>query len=218
MELKLLKTQLRKNQAKRTMMRTLDLDRATVNEQERTAEFSVSSEFPVERWFGFEILDHSPSSIMLDRFKDGAAHRDTHYGDQIGVIEDCHIDQQERKLREKVRYSKSARGQEVFQDVIDGIRRNVSVRYEIHELVLEKEVDGVPYYRITKWEPIHSSEEPDGADPSVGHGRSEDHPETVIPLQLDSAKSIEDQIDEFNTRNENKLKIIITKNRSSKMP
>lgn len=173
---------------------------------------------PVERWFGFEILDHSPSSIDLSRFKDGAAHRDTHWGDQIGIIEDCSIDQKSRKLREKVRYSKSARGKEIFQDVLDGIRRNVSIRYEIHELVLEKEVDGVSYYRITKWTPIHSSEEADGADPSVGHGRSEDHPETVIPLQLDGTKSIEDQISDFNNRNESKLKIIITENkRSTKM-
>lgn len=154
---------------------------------------------------------------MLDRFKDGAAHRDTHWGDQIGIIEGCWIDQQERKLRVKVRYSKSARGEEIFQDVKDGIRKNVSIRYEIHELILEKEVEGVSYYRITKWEPIHSSEEADGADPKVGHGRSEDHPETVIPIQIDGTKSFEDQINEFNNRNESKLKIIITNNRSSKM-
>lgn len=215
MELNLLKTQLRKSQTKRTMTRSLDLDRETINEQERTAEFSVSSEYPVERWFGFEILDHNPSSIRLGRFKDGAAHRDTHYGDQIGVIESVWIDQQERKLRIRVKYSKSARGSEVFQDVIDGIRRNVSIRYEIHELVLEKEVDGVSYYRIIDWEPIHSSEEPDGADPSVGHGRSDEFPDTVIPLQIDGAKSIEDQINEFNSKNERKLKIILTQTRST---
>lgn len=193
------------------------MDQTRINEQERTAEFSVSSETPVERWFGFEILDHSPEAIDLSRFKDGAAHRDTHYGDQIGIIEDCWIDQQQRKLRERVRYSKSARGNEIFQDVLDGIRRNVSIRYEIHELILEKEVEGVSYYRVTKWTPIHSSEEADGADPTVGHGRSEDHPEDIIPLNLDGNKSIEDQINDFNNRNENKLKIIITNNRSSKM-
>lgn len=100
----------------------------------------------------------------------------------------------------------------------DGIRRNVSLRYDIDELVLDKETDGISYYRITKWEPIHSSEEPDGADPTVGHDRSEDSEESVIPLQLDGNKSIEDQINDFNSKNERKLKIIITKNRSSKMP
>ena len=92
------------------------------------------------------------------------------------------------------------------------------MRYDIDELVLDKEVDGVSYYRITKWEPIHSSEEPDGADPSVGHDRSDDSDESIIPLQLDSSKSIEAQIEDFNSKNERKLKIIITKNRSSKMP
>lgn len=182
-----------------------------MDEAKRTAEFSVSSEYPVERWFGFEILDHNANSIRLERFKDGAAHRDTHYGDQIGIIEAVWLDQMERKLRVRVRYSKSARGSEIFQDVLDGIRKNVSIRYEIHELVLEKEVDGVSTYRITDWEPIHSSEEADGADPTVGHERSEDNePDTVIPLQLDSDKSIEDQINDFNSKNERKLKIIVT--------
>lgn len=91
------------------------------------------------------------------------------------------------------------------------------MRYEIHELVLEKEVDGVSYYRVTDWEPIHSSEEADGADPTVGHDRSEDADPTVIPLQLDNAKPIADQINDFNTRNESKLKIILTEKRSTKM-
>lgn len=84
--------------------------------------------------------------------------------------------------------------------------------------MLEKEVEGVSYYRITKWTPIHSSEEADGADPNVGHGRSEDHPETVIPLQLNGDRTIEDQINDFNSRNESNLKIILTENkRSTKM-
>lgn len=192
-----------------------------MDETKRTAEFSVSSEYPVERWFGYEILDHNAGSIRLERFKDGAAHRDTHYGDQIGIIEAVWLDQMERKLRIRVRYSKSARGSEIFQDVLDGIRKNVSIRYEIHELVLEKEVDGVSTYRITDWEPIHSSEEADGADPTVGHERTadDDEPaETILPLQLDSSKPIQDQIDEFNSKNERKLKIIVTQKTRSTNP
>lgn len=100
--------------------------------------------------------------------------------------------------------------------MIDGIRRNVSVRYEVHELVLEKEVDGVSTYRIMDWEPIHSSEEADGADPSVGHGRSDEHPETIIPLDISGDREIADQIAEFNKKNDSGLKIILTNNRSTK--
>lgn len=126
------------------------------------------------------------------------------------------IDEREKKLRVRVRYSKSARGEEVFQDVIDGIRRNVSVRYEVHELILEKEVDGVSTYRITDWEPIHSSEEADGADPNVGHSRSDETPETIIPLDISGDRELAEQIAEFNKKNETGLKIILTNNRSTK--
>ena len=45
------------------------------NKESRTVEMSVSSEAPVERMWagvvGLEVLDHSPDSINLERFKDG---------------------------------------------------------------------------------------------------------------------------------------------------
>lgn len=85
----------------------------------------------------------------------------------------------------------------------------------MHDLILEREVDGVAYYRITDWEPIHTSEEPDGADPFVGHGRSAEEDETIIPLDISGNREIADQIAEFNKKNERKLKIILTNNRSN---
>jgi hypothetical protein len=206
--------QLRSQIAGKTVGRHLTIDRAAVDESARTAEFSVSSEYPVEQWFGFEILDHSPESIDLSRFIGGAAHRDSHFGDQIGIIDNAMIDQKEKKLRVKVRYSKGARAQEIFQDILDGIRKNVSLRYQIHDIVLDREVDGVPYYRATKWEPIHTSEEPDPADPNVGHGRSKDSEPVIIPL--DAAKNLEEQIEEINKKNERGVKILLTNQKRSK--
>src|SRR3989338_3911567 len=209
--------QIRKKLTDKTQLRQLTLDRETVNQEDRTAEFSVSSEAPCESWFGYEILDHSASSIRMDRLNNGAAHRDTHSGDQIGVIDKAWIDAKEKKLRVRVRYSKGARAQEIFQDVQDGIRKNVSIRYYIHALVLEKEVEGVAYYRALDWEPIHTSEEPDPADFEVGHGRSNEEPEeTAIPLNISGDKSVADQLKVFNETEGKKrgLKILITNNRS----
>ena len=62
--------------------------RASVNTEERTAELAFSSENPVPRWFGKEVLDHSPSSVRMDRLNDGAALLRNHDSNQhIGVVE-----------------------------------------------------------------------------------------------------------------------------------
>ena len=75
------------------------------NKETRTVEMSVSSEAPVERMWagvtGLEILDHSPDSINLERFKDGTAPllMDHNPEKQIGVIDSIRLDQSQRKLR-----------------------------------------------------------------------------------------------------------------------
>ena len=144
--------QIRKQVTGKVQTRQLTLqEKRTVDAEKRTAGFPVSSEYPVERWYGYEILDHSPGAIRLDRFKSGASHKDTHSGDQIGRIESASVNTQERRLWETVRYSKSDRANEIFQDVVDGIRQNVSLRYNVHEMVPEKEVDVFSYYIITNF-------------------------------------------------------------------
>uniref|UniRef100_A0A6H1ZLM3 Putative capsid protein n=1 Tax=viral metagenome TaxID=1070528 RepID=A0A6H1ZLM3_9ZZZZ len=160
---------------KKEFLKHMQFDRETINEEDFTVELSLSSEEPYERWFGWEILDHNEKSIRLERFKNGAAFRDTHYGDQIGVIIKSWVDSTTKKLRAVVKFSKNTtRAVELFKDIKDGIRQNVSIRYLIHELLLEKEVEGVATYRVTDWEPIHGSLESDPADFKVGVGRSAD--------------------------------------------
>jgi HK97 family phage major capsid protein len=158
------------------LLRDMTVNPDTIDKEACTAEFSVSSEFPVLRWFGYEILDHNATSIRMGRIKDGAAHRDGHYGDQIGVIEKSWLDTVTRKLWVKVRFSKNTkRAIEIWGDIVDGIRKNVSIAYDIFDLVLERETDNEAYYRIMDWEPIHTCHTPDGADPTVGNGRSKEN-------------------------------------------
>lgn len=155
------------------LFRTFEFDRAAVDKEGRTVPLSFSSESPVERWFGMEILDHSENSIRMGRLKKGGpVLMDHNTEDQIGVVEDASIGP-DRKGRAVVRFGKSARADEIFNDVLDGIRRNVSVGYQIHSMVLEEETDKVATYRATDWEPLEISIVSVPADTTVGVGRGE---------------------------------------------
>lgn len=170
-----------------------------VDEAARTVELAFSSEAAVERWWGLEILDHSPKSVDLKRLKRGGALLMDHdRRDHVGVIESVRIDA-DRVGRAVVRFGKSVRASEVFQDVIDGIRTNVSVGYAIDEVILEAEKDGVSTYRIKSWTPHEISLVSIPADIAVGVGREADDepsasaPEPAVsPVPAPTATSIPD--------------------------
>ncbi|MDH1634697.1 phage major capsid protein [Aeromonas caviae] len=161
--------------AKGDLHRTMEV--RSFDAEKRTVELAFSSEAPVQRWFGFEVLDHSPASIRLDRLRDGAALLLNHdWDDQIGVVESVSIDS-DRKGRAVVRFSRSNDADDVFQDVMDGIRRHVSVGYRIHAAKLDSTEGDEDTYRITDWEPYEISIVSVPADPSVGVGRSLEIPQ-----------------------------------------
>ncbi len=166
--------------------RSVLLDREAINKEERSIELSFASEEAIDRWFGLEILDHRKKSIRLDRLKTGGPLlMDHNTRDQIGVIESITIDSTARKSRAVVRFGKSARAEEVFQDVVDGIRANISVGYVIHRLLLEEKVeDGPSIYRAVDWEPYEISLVSVPADISVGVGRGtpDGDYETIIEI------------------------------------
>ena len=138
----------------------------------RTVELAFSSEFEGMRWFGVEILDHDPNSIRLDRLRDGGALLVDHdWSDQVGVVESVTIGA-DRRGRAVVRFGRSERANEIFQDVVDGIRRHVSVGYRVHDAKLVETRDGVDVFRITDWEPLEISMVAVPFDHSVGIGRS----------------------------------------------
>jgi HK97 family phage major capsid protein len=145
-----------------------------INLDARTVELAFSSEAPVERWWGIEILDHTPRSVRLDRLRNGGpvcVDHDTR--DHVGVIEDVRIDA-DRVGRAVVRFGRSARASEILQDVADSIRRNVSAAYRIHAAVLERTEEEIDTYRVTDWEPYEISFVAAPADITVGVGRSHD--------------------------------------------
>lgn len=153
--------------------RQVQFDRAAADPAARTIELAFSSETPYERWWGIEILENTPSAVRLGRLAGGGPllmDHDTR--DQVGVIESVRIDA-DRVGRAVVRFGKSARAEEVWQDVQDGIRRNVSVGYAIHKAALVETSDsGADTYRVTDWEPLEISLVSVPADATVGIGRS----------------------------------------------
>lgn len=168
--------------------RSFAVERADINLDARTVPLAFSSELPYERWWGIEILDHTPSSVDLTRLKSGGPLLMDHDTcDQIGVIESVQIGM-DRVGRAVVRFGKSERAEEVFQDVIDGIRTNVSVGYMINEAKLVKSKgdpqDGDPEdtYLVTSWTPYEVSIVSVPADFTVGVGRSANEQTPIIEI------------------------------------
>ena len=96
--------------------RTQVFERGAVDLDARTVQMAVSSETPVARSFGNEILDHSAESVDLDFFGGGAAPllKDHDPTQQIGVVETVGLDETDRMLRAQVRFSRSALADEIL--------------------------------------------------------------------------------------------------------
>lgn len=158
------------------MSRFAVFQRESVNQENRTVEVAFSSEEPVERWFGMEVLSHDAGAVDLSRLNDGGAVLFNHdWDDQIGVIERAWVDA-DRRGRALVRFGNSAKAAEKFQDVQDGILRHISVGYSIANF--EEEVsDGSRTFTATRWQPYEISFVTVPADPTVGVGRMSERPE-----------------------------------------
>ncbi|HBO4864487.1 TPA: phage major capsid protein [Pseudomonas aeruginosa] len=158
------------------VMRALGVDLSTLDQEKRTVEIAVSSEYPVRQWFGMEVLDHTDAAIDLERMRSGAPvliqHERHSAWSQVGVVEEVWL-AADRKLRARIRFSKGDEGSRIFNDIADGIRQNVSVGYIPLEMVLERSENGLDHYRVTRWQPFEVSVVSVPADPSVGVGRSQ---------------------------------------------
>ena len=107
------------------LYRTFAVDAGNIDIENRKVKVAFSSENPVERFFGNEILSHDPKAVDLTRLMDGAPLLLQHDPErQIGVVEVASIDA-DKIGRATVRFSKSAEAQDIFQYVVDGIRSKI---------------------------------------------------------------------------------------------
>ena len=157
--------------------RTVDLSKASyIDEENRRVRIGVSSEEPVEREFGMEVLSHSEGDIETDFIASGRSPLllDHDMTKQIGVVEQYKLNSSEKRAVAIVRFSRSKLGEEIFNDVRDGIRQNISVGYKINNMERVKSTDSdKPMYRV-QHTPLEVSVVSVPADQSkaVGVGRS----------------------------------------------
>ena len=152
----------------------MDKKDKAIDTKTRKVKVGVSTEEPVERSFGKEVIDHTKQSMSLEFLNSGRAPLllDHDMNKQIGVVEGVELDEDARRLRAEVRFGKSALASEVFDDVTDGIRQNISVGYRIDGRI-NRDDDPEDYYRVATT-PMEISIVSVPADQSnlVGVGRS----------------------------------------------
>ena len=166
------------------LRRDLVLDRKRVNNDTKTVPASLSSETPVSRYFGNEILNHTPQAIDLTRAEDGLPMLFGHDQSQpIGLVRDIHIDN--GKLRGVLHFSDNSKAQEVWRDVSNGFLKNISIGYSIKEWQESGENDDIT---VTRWELLETSVVSVPADNNVGINRSRgtnmDQPTDTPELKL----------------------------------
>lgn len=161
--------------------------------------FSFSSEAPVERWWGKEVLLHDEGAMDLSRMNDGGVYLWNHNRDVVlGVVQRAWLGD-DRRLYASVSWSPNTteKGSEEYKrrrDIEAGIVRNVSFAYEIGDIREAANGD----MQVTKWNVLEVSSVSVPADQTVGLGRSLDDPQTQpqqtiepTPLMLDNEQAAE---------------------------
>jgi len=184
------------------MFRSVDLSRAEfIDEDKRTVRIALTSEAPVRRPFGWEILDHSQESINTDFISQGRAPLllDHDMSRQIGVIEKFQLDEDSKRTLAKVRFGRSELATEIWQDVVDGIRSNVSVGYSITNMERDNNADE-PTYRVA-FTPLEASIVSIPADQSANVGVARSEPSEINPgTETESNEETVEVADESNTQ------------------
>lgn len=163
-------------------------DAPVVDTDARTVELSFSSETPVERWWGREILSHAAGCADLARINAGGNLLWGHDPDDVlGVVERAWIGDDKRG-HALVRFGKDERGEWAMQQVLDKIIRNVSFMYTADDYVCEVE-DPDRYsaddtYTARRWCVYEISLLSIPADYSVGVGRSAEPPQSRVHVDV----------------------------------
>jgi hypothetical protein len=147
----------------------------SVNKEARTVDLIFSTGAAVDRmdyWSGkryLEKLSMDPAHVRLDRLNAGAPLLDAHsaysVGDVLGAVQPNTARIDKGQGLATVRFSKRDAVEPIFNDVVDGIIRSVSVGYRVYKFVEETPKDGGTIVRTAiDWEPFEVSMVPMPAD------------------------------------------------------
>jgi len=130
--------------------------------------FSLSSETPVERYFGNEILQHDKASVRMDRIENRSMPLlfNHNWDDPVGMVDGGQL--RDGRLYVDAHLFDTPRARDVTAMLAGGLR-NVSVGYRIHDATEDPKANEI---RVTDWEPYEASIVTVPADPTVGLGRA----------------------------------------------
>lgn len=173
----------RKYRAAEWIVETREIGEGKDKKTERVVRCSISSETPYTRYMAdpesgewvkaLEVLGHKPGEIDDTRMRDGLVIQDTHYGEQIGIMDKPEV--KDGKIVGTLRFGHSQKARDIEADALDGIKRNMSVGYIVNEYKRDG-VDaktGLPIFRVTNWTPYEASFVNVPADTNIGVGRAE---------------------------------------------
>ena len=187
--------------------RTLTLDRAQANDETRTVPAALSSELPVSRWFGQEVLAHEEAAIDMARTGDGLPMLFNHNSDQpIGLIRNIRLE--DKRLRGDLHFSRNSKANDVWPDVRDGFLKDISIGYQVQKWEEESDSDMV---RVTRWMPLEASVVSVPADHTVGINRSHNQggshmPEVTTPGSEAAEQNEVVNVQDFKINRERNLK------------
>lgn len=159
--------------------RTFAFEVREIDEENRKVHVSFSSEKPVERWFGSEILCHDVSAVQLDRIRELGASLFNHNRDiLVGIPENVVLNEAERRCHADIIFDDDEESERIFRKVKKGFLRGISVGYSVE--CWEEVKAGTtssngrfagPAYVATKWTPLEISFVTVPADTDVGVNR-----------------------------------------------
>ena len=179
------------------LYRSLNIAKKNIDEEKRTIEFSYMSAEPVERDFGMESIDVEKADTSFINSGNAPLLLDHDAKSQIGIIEGTKV--VDGKGRAIARFGKSQLATEVFNDVKDGIRKNISVGYLIKEMDKvedqdEEKSDGKDFFKV-KIQPLEISMVSVPADVNVGIGRNLTSRITIKEDNMDKAKDVAKKVE-----------------------
>ncbi len=188
-----------KNILNKDLKRSFTFSSIDKNAEENSYTFSFSSEQPVQRWFGTEILEHSNAdNIDLTRLNDGGVLLWNHdsKGLPIGKINRSWLSLNEKKLYCSITFADLPDANNIKKLIDDGFLRNVSFGYGATQY---KELPNETYL-FTKWYATEISIVNLPADNTVGMGRN-------LDLEQDSKIEIIKENKQMSEKTEDKINI-----------
>jgi HK97 family phage major capsid protein len=167
----------------RSMPSDFVVERAADGEKDQCVrvQATLTSEYPVQRFFGMEILGHAKGEVDLTRIVGGPvlyadAAAGDHRGRRVGVVEKARVDTENKCLRITMKMSRNEDVQKVIRDIEDGILGQMSGGY-MPEKMQRESTDATKgdTMRVVRWCPLEATiVNGVPADPTVGVGRADD--------------------------------------------